>query len=369
MFNLTWLNNWFLILGVCFLSVYLTSGYERDNIVYDINVINHAPIQSIGAVGLYCFLWYACLNILSIFFLGQYHCTRQKTFWCLLIGFVLINPWVYAYWVRQFKGYKLYWITTFYYLLDNSNRIRFNMKNKKSIIAFVYLIISIGFIIFSCFDYVPTNLVKGINIIDEHTPMHIIYTHDLWFNNLHYFTTQGNWLCICIAFFIFLNPTARFLDRGYLMLVGLTYISIISIVWLIAIFPFAHLGNKYLWVNYLTGFYNHLVTPLMFHILCWYIFKTHKISIRLNYFHAWKLFIGYLILYTLYALMVPLIGNVSVYGLITNLWSVVNGHLVYLAFLFIFLLFANLIYFIFFIIFCKTQKIKLKTILRIAKKK
>ncbi|MCV3753930.1 DUF1600 domain-containing protein [Ureaplasma zalophigenitalium] len=360
MFNLTWLNNLFLILGISFLSIYLSSGYERNNIVYDISFIHYKPIQSIGAVGLYCFLWYACLNVISLIFLCGQTYSNKKTFFCLLIGILFINPWAYVYWIKNFGRAKIYWIITFYHILNPSNKIEFDIKNKKSIIALCYLIISIGFMVFSSIDYVPVNLSPGINIIDQNTPMKIIYTQDLWFNNLHYFTTQGNWLCICIAFFIFINPNARFLKQGFLLLVGLTYISIISIIWLTAIFPFAHLAKKYLWVNYLTGFYNHLITPFAFHVLCWYIFRTQKICNQFKYLHAWRLFISYLILYTLYALMVPLIGNVSVYGLITNLWTNVNGQLVYLAFLFIFLLFANFIFFVFFAIVCRLQKIKLK---------
>ncbi|MCV3743665.1 DUF1600 domain-containing protein [Ureaplasma sp. ES3154-GEN] len=364
LFNLTWLANIFLVLGVIFLSIYLTSSYQRNNILYNVLTIKHESIKSIGAFGLYSFLWYIGINIIYFINITRYQNLDRAVFINLILGIMLINPYVYFYHIKHLKNKRQYFTETFYYLLDESNQIAFNFKNKKSVLAFIYLIIATGFIVFSSLDYLPVEIQKGINVIEPNTPIQVVYSKDLWFNNLQYFTTQGNWLCIFVALVVFLNPRTRFLKSNNLVLIATTYISIISLIWLTTLYPLASNKPNWRWIYDLSGFYNHLITPVMFHIFAWYLIKQNKVFKQENYIRAWAKFIFYLIIYICYALFLPLIGNVSVYGVVTNLWPNVNGSLWLFFFLVGFLAFVNLIYFIFYIIMLKVNKIPVKSLFK-----
>ena len=250
------------------------------------------------------------------------------------VASILFNPYAYVIIAKNWTSWTYYWQRSLYHILSENNKIEFNIKDSRSIFALIFLIIAIPFIVFSSIDYVPKN--PGRLIIFDKNSMgtEIIYTNNIWFHNMHYFTSQGNWMCIGMAFLYFINPKARFVKNNRVLLIVLSYILIVSSIWLFVLFPVFSQRSTWVWFNNMVGFYNHLVTPVTFTIFAYYCIVKNKYVIHLKYFYAWKGFMFYVVIYAIYAMFLPLLANVTVYGAITNIWPSANGNPIFTTMLF-----------------------------------
>ncbi|MEJ3550213.1 DUF1600 domain-containing protein [Ureaplasma parvum] len=335
--NLIIINNIFVLIMIISLCIFFSDPhflYRNDVISNQYRQFIFTYQQTAIAIVLYVLAWYIMVNFFFFGYLLEYVKLNKFETFNFALASILFNPYAYVIIVKNWTSWSFYWQRSFYHVLSENNKIEFNIKNSKTIFALVFLIIAIPFIIFSSIDYVPKNPGRLIIFNKNSLGEKVIYTNNVWFHNMHYFTSQGNWMCIGIAFLYFINPKARCTKNNRVLLIVLSYILIISSIWLCVLFPMFSRQSTWVWFNNMVGFYNHLITPTSFTIFAYYCIIKNKYAIHIKYFYAWKGFMFYVVIYAMYALFLPLLANVTVYGAITNIWPSANGNPIFVTMLF-----------------------------------
>ncbi|WP_051675983.1 DUF1600 domain-containing protein [Ureaplasma canigenitalium] len=319
------LSSVFLVVTIICLSIFLdpSSTFERKDILYTVKTYSYHIKQTAGGIGLYAVIWYTAVNIFVFFNISTRIKTSKRLFFILLTGLIL-NFYAHHYIRKNIVSKRDYLTITFYWILSDRNLIEFNIRDKKSIFALICLFIFIPFMVFSSIENRPVD--TNIIIPNKNTITEIVYAREIWFSNLHYFTTEGNWMCILTLFFVFLNHRARFLKHNVVILSVLSYIMIVGLVWLCILYPVFSSNETWIWFNSMTGFYDHVVTPLTFLAFSIFIFVTNPHLKKIGYANSLKVFIFYLCIYNCYVTFLPVVANVSVYGMFTNIWPMVNGN-------------------------------------------
>lgn len=328
--NLTILANIFLIsLLICFIFYFSSDlSFKHQPILYKITILKYDEAQTAGAIGLYSLIWYVAINIIFFYNINKDFKVSKKAFWNLAFGSFLFNPYAYLVLIKLIQSFSFYIRRTFYFMLNENDQILFDIKNPRAIMGLIVVLVQIPFLVLSSTDY----------------EKQLFYAQEIWLRNLHFFTTQGNWICLITAFIYFINPHSRFARSNILTIIALSYILVIGSVWLFILFPIFSQREDWIWFNNLTGFYNHVVTPIIFSIFTILCIKTNKFQTKIYYLSAFKWFIFYVLIYSIYVFFLPGIVNVSVYGLITNIWSSSGGNPLFIFLLFILIGYQILVY-------------------------
>lgn len=327
MLNLNILINCFFIIWVICFIYYLSSDLSFKKIPIDFNAVRkyYDPQQTAGAIALYSVIWYVALNILFFYYLLKMN-LKSDQFALICFGSFFINPWSWIWFAKQIQNKREWVLKTFYYLLDENNKITFNIKNPKAIIGLISFLVFIPFLFFSSTEYI---------VIDTEKKTYLLrYTPEIWLNNLHFFTTQGNWICLVISLIFFINPHARITKKINVLIISLSFILTVGTVWLFILFPIFSKNEHWTWFNNLTGFYDHVVTPIIFSILVLISIKFSSQLKQPKYHESFVRYIFYVIIYAFYVSFLPVISNVSVYGKITDFWPSTGGNILFICLFF-----------------------------------
>lgn len=176
-----------------------------------------------------------------------------------------------------------------------------------------------------------------------------------WFENFHYFTIQSN-ICVLIVaiiyiIFFILKKEFKF---NYFVYITLINICVVAILWNTILLQ-DDIWNKpkkevYIWFSNISL---HIICPIAYLLFYWYGIKEKNHNMKINLKLLYIVEFSYVILYLVYAIVLPFITEHSVYGIYTNL-NAKNGGSIWCIFSFIgaFILF-NIIFFIFAFIYKK----------------
>ncbi|WP_208894800.1 DUF1600 domain-containing protein [Ureaplasma diversum] len=336
------ITNAFLLIFIICLSVLLAHDQQflKYPIDYTISNYSYLPQQQAGAVGLYSIIWYCFVNVLFFLNISKNKHFTKKEFVSLVFASILFNPFAYYQLIKHIKSKAFYWSKTFYWILSDNNKIEFNIKNKLSIAALIAFIIFLPFCCLFLLDYWPVDL---NNIKPDYSDINlktkIYYGSNSWIGNLHYFTVQSNWMAIVVLLIYLINPKARIVKNNTYLITILVYILIVGVIWTGVLYPFNSRSPSWSWFNSLTGFYHHIVTPITFLVFALYVLFNNKVATTIKYKHIICCTTFYFSIYLLYAIFLPIVANVSVYSLMTNVWPFLNGDpIMLLVFIGVFLL-------------------------------
>lgn len=150
----------------------------------------------------------------------------------------------------------------------------------------------------------------------------IIVYNNLWFCSLQYFTIQTNLLCYLFVLLFVIKPNMKIFKHHTFLISCIVYIFVVGVTYDFALFPIKIVNGEiydWNWYKYLTNIYEHLINPIAF-VTCGLILicKDNPQILRLKY----KQYIIYTMIvptiYLIYALIMPFVTNVSVYGFVTN---------------------------------------------------
>ena len=170
-----------------------------------------------------------------------------------------------------------------------------------------------------------------INLFDPHN------SKGAWLDSFHYFTVQANIMVFFYLWAKWLMPSWKLFNSNALLILVVTYIVIVALGYNAVLLPNSiSNGDTKSWTG--TDWYleilQHMIVPLLFLIYGIYIFRLSIYTKEFKLIRCIGYGIVYPTMYLIYALFLPFVSDISVYGKFSNI-NIDNGG-AYTAYGFIF---------------------------------
>ncbi len=305
----------FILFG--FMLLFFILGYNNQ---YNTVNVQNIPekISAYRGVSIFFACWYIVIYLFSIKNINSINNFRTLKIFLILSFIPIFNVITIGFLASkmQFTTFKLWFKNLF--KGDDELLLVYNYKNWIYKLNLCLAIIMSPIVIIAFCQIGDTISVYPINGIGEK-----IKYSNLWFVSLHYFTIQTNLLCFLYLVLFLIKPNLKLFKYNTFLMSCIVYIFVVGITYDFALLPMKILKNDlndWNWYKYFCNIYEHFINPILFVsfgliIIC----KQNKIS-KLNTSLLNHLVYSMIIptIYLIYALVLPFVSNVSVYGFVTN---------------------------------------------------